>query len=606
MEPFLRVLSGDDAGLEMNIRSDELIAGRDPTSGLVIKDPNFSRRHFRILREDLDWFIEDLRSHNGTRLNGNRITVREKLGDGDRLAAGDTEIAFLLNPNTEIVSRILLDDSPLTPPDTFTFEPTTVQSAALVKLLRSLRKTRNANDIQDRCLSAIFEMTPADRAAILFRAADGETFLDCSGRDRRNTRKDIRVSQTIVNRVMDDGAVMATNDLHAAGIDSVESLRTAKVRAFICIPVDIQNGPAGAIYADTADPAGRFDKTHIELLMSIAAIAGLALENALYVRTLEIESEDLKEQLQIEHEMIGNSPATAAVIELIAQCGPTLATVLVEGESGTGKELVARALHRNSRRAKGPFVAINCAALPADLIESELFGYEKGAFSGAIAQKPGKIELASGGTLFLDEIGEMPMSLQAKLLRVIQERECERLGGTKPIKVDIRIVVATNRNLAAEVAKGTFRQDLFHRISVIPIKVPALAERPTDIPLLVTHFLRKFRKQVRRGPRRVHPDAMTVLQNYPWPGNIRELQNLIERLVILCRNEEIQAEDLPQQLREAKPKNLEEMMYRQERDHVWNTYLANNKDKDATAKALGYERKSLTKLFQRLNLTLDP
>jgi transcriptional regulator with GAF, ATPase, and Fis domain len=255
--------------------------------------------------------------------------------------------------------------------------------------------------------------------------------------------------------------------------------------------------------------------------------------------------------------IIGQSPALQEVFKILAKVAPTDATVLVTGESGTGKELLVRALHKNSPREDKPFVPINCGAIPKELLESELFGHEKGAFTHAIRSRAGRFELANGGTIFLDEIGEMDLSLQVKILRVIQEKEFERVGGTKTQKVDVRIVAATNRDLEKEVAKGTFREDLFYRLNVIPINLPPLRERGEDILILAEYFLEKFCAQKGRKNMSISPAAQELLLNYEWPGNVRELENFMERMTILCENTEIQPEDLPEKIlknTELKPK----------------------------------------------------
>jgi transcriptional regulator with GAF, ATPase, and Fis domain len=231
----------------------------------------------------------------------------------------------------------------------------------------------------------------------------------------------------------------------------------------------------------------------------------------------------------------------------------TPSTVLISGESGTGKELIARALHENSSRHAGPFIKINCAAIPKTLMESELFGYDKGAFTGAVGAKPGRFELAHGGTLFLDEIGEIPIEMQVKLLRVLQESEFERVGGIKTIKVDVRLVTATNRDLLAEVGAGAFREDLFYRLNVVPIHIPPLRERREDIPLLADHFIAKFNDRLKKEIAAITPEAVERLVAYQWPGNIRELENLMERTVLFCEGPEIRVSDLPPELAGAAP-----------------------------------------------------
>jgi len=246
--------------------------------------------------------------------------------------------------------------------------------------------------------------------------------------------------------------------------------------------------------------------------------------------------------------LVGESPAIRQVYGVIEKVADTPSTVLITGESGTGKELIARALHENSSRRTGPFIKINCAAIPKTLMESELFGYEKGAFTGAVGAKPGRFELAHGGTLFLDEIGEIPVEMQVKLLRVLQESEFERVGGIKTIKVDVRLVAATNRDLHAEVAAGAFREDLYYRLNVVPIHLPPLRERRQDIPMLVDHFIAKFNDRLKKQVSGIEPEGMDRLVSYHWPGNIRELENVIERTMLFCDGPVIRALDLPGEL----------------------------------------------------------
>ncbi|HTB73136.1 MAG TPA: sigma-54 dependent transcriptional regulator [Polyangiaceae bacterium] len=247
--------------------------------------------------------------------------------------------------------------------------------------------------------------------------------------------------------------------------------------------------------------------------------------------------------------IIGSSQGIAELYAILERVADTPTTVLITGESGTGKELVARALHEHSSRKDKPFIKVNCAAIPKELIESELFGYERGAFTGAVASKPGRFELANGGTLFLDEIGEIPIEMQVKLLRALQESEFERVGGIKTIRVDVRLVAATNRDLKKLIAAGSFREDLFYRLNVVPIRLPALRERTGDIPLLAEHFLTKFNERLRKKVEGLDADATEVLVQYPWPGNIRELENVIERAVLFCDESKLHAKDLPPDVR---------------------------------------------------------
>ncbi|HUJ25220.1 MAG TPA: sigma-54 dependent transcriptional regulator, partial [Myxococcales bacterium] len=278
------------------------------------------------------------------------------------------------------------------------------------------------------------------------------------------------------------------------------------------------------------------------------------IEKALAKRKLEREAVTLRERVRERYKlsgMVGDAPELQAVFEMVKKAAPTKATVLILGESGTGKELVAQALHEESPRRDKPFIKVSCAALTETLLESELFGHERGSFTGAAGRKEGRFELADGGTLFLDEIGEIPPSTQVKLLRVLQQREFERVGGTETIKVDVRLIAATNRDLQAEVAAGRFRDELFYRLNVVTVTMPPLRRRKGDIPALVSHFIEKYAKTYNKQVRSLGPGTLNALLAHDWPGNVRELENAIERAIVLCTNGELTLNDLPPPLRNA-------------------------------------------------------
>ncbi len=310
------------------------------------------------------------------------------------------------------------------------------------------------------------------------------------------------------------------------------------------LPVIVISGHGTVETAVKAIKLGAFD--FLEKPLSYDRVV-VTVANALKFRALREENITLKRHLTGPG-ITGQSQAVLELREAIERVAQTDATVLITGESGVGKEVAARMIHTLSRRAEKPFVAVNCAAIPEDLIESELFGHEKGAFTGAVSSKKGKFDLADGGTIFLDEIGDMSLSAQAKVLRVLQEKCFERVGGTKTISVDVRVIAATNKNLTEEIKKGRFREDLYYRLNVIPIHIPPLRERPEDIPLLVEEFLDEFARHSGLGRKKITPEAMEALKRYPWPGNIRELRNLIERLVILSKRDTISLEDLPPEI----------------------------------------------------------
>ena len=364
----------------------------------------------------------------------------------------------------------------------------------------------------------------------------------------------MRVSRTITRQVMQQGvAILGADVPGSGGLSGVESLVTFQVRSLLCVPLTVFQKVIGCIYLDTTSPATRFDREHLELVASIAGISAVALENSRRLLWLEQENLRLAAEINLQHNMVGESAAMKEVYRFLSRVAPTEATVLIGGESGTGKELVARAIHRNSPRASRPFVAINCAAIPEGLLESELFGYEEAHLPAPSGQKKGRLEMAEGGVVFLDEIGELAPALQVKLLRVLQEREFERLGGSRPISVDIRLIAATNKDLAAAVKARTFREDLYYRLNVVSLVVPPLRERVEDIPILAEYFVSKFAAKCKVKAKKISPEAMAGLMNYDWPGNVRELENAIERALVLGVSETIRPEDLPESVLEKDP-----------------------------------------------------
>jgi Nif-specific regulatory protein len=335
---------------------------------------------------------------------------------------------------------------------------------------------------------------------------------------------------------MSHAASAAASGAPAAGAGSI-----------LCAPLIVRDRALGALYF-SANNADAFGADDLEFATAVANLAAVALDNVRYVAWLDRERSRLQDDLEQDQNLIGHSAAMRRIFTVVAKVAQAHANVLITGETGTGKELVARAIHFNGTRAKRPFVAINCAALTESLLESELFGHERGAFTGAVTQKKGKLEVADGGTVFLDEIGELAPALQSKLLRALELGEFERVGGTRPVRVDIRLIAATNRNLAEEIQDGRFRADLYHRLNVVNIHLPPLRERREDIATLAGHFVERFGRKPGRALRGIAPDALKYLVEYDWPGNVRELENTIERAVVLGVSEYIVADDLPESL----------------------------------------------------------
>ncbi|MBI5379028.1 MAG: nif-specific transcriptional activator NifA [Nitrospirae bacterium] len=379
-----------------------------------------------------------------------------------------------------------------------------------------------------------------------------EAALDLSEEERRRIR--YRVGEGITGKVLATGLPMVIPDVGSEPLflDKTHRRPEMKVKhiAFVAVPIRRGRETLGVMSIDRSPREGMF--SYEEDLRFLSMVANLIGQTVALHRQITKEREDLleeqsrlKNQLHRAHKLdniVGQSKVMHSIFEAVKRVAPSRATVLLRGESGTGKELIARAIHYNSPRADGPFIALNCAALPETLLEAELFGYEKGAFTGATGEKKGRFELAHGGTLFLDEIGDMPLSFQAKLLRVLQEKRFERLGGTRTLKVDVRLIAATNRNLEEAVSKGAFRSDLYFRVNVVTLYLPPLRERREDIPPLAQHILKRVNQEYGRSCR-LTTNALEVLMRCAWPGNVRELENCLERVVVMQKENAIAGQD---------------------------------------------------------------
>ena len=404
---------------------------------------------------------------------------------------------------------------------------------------------------------------------------------------------------------------LVVTDFKLPGMSGLEFLQTVK-RMNAGLPVIIMTAYGTVESAVEAMKVGASD--YVLKPFSLAELV-LVIRKELDAHRLRVENRDLREALKQRYEyknIVANSVKMQAVLAMIERVAPTNSTVLLGGESGVGKDLIARAIHEHSNRASGPFVKINSTAIPENLLESELFGYEKGAFSGATSSKPGKFELADKGTLFLDEIGDVPAATQVKLLRVLQEREFERLGGTKTLKVDVRLVAATNRDLRAALEEGTFREDLYYRLNVVAIDIPPLRDHKEDIPALVSFFLSKFARGSGQPPKTVTPAAMNILMGFHWPGNVRELENIIERAVTLSAGPTIDVADIHLDVPAARPGGVATpslppgMTLDQWEDEIIREALRQaNGNKSAAARALGLSRNALRYRLDKMGVP-DP
>ena len=409
--------------------------------------------------------------------------------------------------------------------------------ASLIQHLYASHGGLAQQPLQSTLFDLLFDLVPAERGAMLLLAGTSGTRASCWSVDRVNEGAPVGVEDSLIRHI----------EQHRSPITRY------KTSSVLAVPLVLGETVLGLIYLSTEDLSRRYSEQELQVMTAVAEIAALAVKHAHDLEVMEVlqmENERLRAALHIEHSMVGESPRMQQLYKYIARVARGGSTVLIRGESGTGKELVARAIHQNSPRAERPFVAINCAALTETLLESELFGHEKGSFTGATAQKKGKLEVADTGTVFLDEIGELAQGLQAKLLRVLQEQEFERVGGTRSIKIDVRVIAATNRDLEEAIKEGKFRQDLYYRLNVVKLEVPPLRERREDIPVLASYFAREMGRTRGRQVRGISREAIQYLWKYDWPGNVRELENAIERAVVLGSSEMIEPDDLPESVLE--------------------------------------------------------
>jgi transcriptional regulator with GAF, ATPase, and Fis domain len=573
VNPRLAAISGPLRDSVFPLKEASLSIGCEPSNNLALDDALISPQHCVIALEDGQCAIRDLNTTTGTFVNGLPVLERS-LAHGDQIAVGGSVFVFLCEEEqaTAQASPVELDETPqisgatkrlrredvrYLQPEALAALPPTERVArdlqTLLKISTTIGSIHNVESLQWQLLGMIFDVVPAERGAILV-GSDPEDFTSMVAWDRvEGPQHSVHVDRSVAQQAFSERVGLLSNEPPQKATGSARSTKGQTVHSLICVPLVHMDKPVGLIYLDTIHPTIRFTEDDLHLVTGIAGVAAMAIESARQLEWLGRENRRLRLESNLDHDMVGESPRMREVYQLIERVAPTDSTVLIRGDSGTGKELAARAIHRNSPRRDRPFVAINCAALTETLLESELFGHERGAFTGAVAQKRGQFEMANGGTIFLDEMGELSPALQSKLLRVLQERDCMRVGGTRSVPLNIRVIAATNRDLQKAVQEGTFRQDLYYRLNVVCLTMPPLREHKEDIPFLANHFVAKYSERCNRKVQGVSPEAQPVLLEYDWPGNIRELENAIERAVALGCSEMILLEDLPETLLETSP-----------------------------------------------------
>ena len=672
MTAYLVIREGSEwADVFRLVDGESVTVGRAPTNTIVVKDERCSRDHAEIFQVQSQWTLRDLDSRNGTQIDGQPIKADFQLTPGDIIRIGNSHLAFVDNlshafPNSNTVLRssrkvdpgndtnsLVLDE------DDSVFEPIEptqithrrekskflteggeeeVASAVVPKVGRAatklcrlafeLAKTTDVVSLANTSLAALFESIPVDAGGMLLRGRDANGVRTLDTLEVIVSRTDTphryhRVSQFLAATVMREGqGVLARNVMDDSQLSARDSSGDILATSVLCAPIRDEGRVLGVLHLYSTDAAKPVDPDDLEFTLAVADTVSMTLQNldrrqelAENLNLVRDENVQLREQLGVQSEIVGGSQAMARVDQQIARAAPSRATVLIRGESGVGKELVARAVHFSSPRHKGPFVCLNCAALSETLLESELFGHERGAFTGATHRKMGKFEQASKGTLMLDEIGEMSPTIQAKFLRVLEGHPFERVGGSEAIATDVRVIAATNRDLEKEVGEGRFRRDLYFRLHVLEIVVPPLRKRPEDVPELAQYFLDRFNAETGRKIKGFSPRALEELLQYRWPGNVREVKNVIERAVVLALGEYIDHDDLVlSTLKTAgdtdvgptgstgpgsfEPCSLAEV----EEQHVLATLQSTSWNKSKAALILGIERSTLDRKIHRYDL----
>jgi len=566
LAPRITVISGPWKNTSFPVAA-TLSIGSDSSNGVRLEDPAVAPQHCNITESSDGFTLLDLDSPSGTYVNG--IPVSERvLAFGDQISIGDSSFLFLPEANAAPESSsVQLDDhgalslcaQQLKPDDLLYLQPESLAAlppavrlartlATLLKISAAIGSMRDIDALQWQLLAMLFDVIPAERGAILLLDPSTGEFSAPVAWDRAaGPDHPVHLSRNLAQRVVEDRVAVLDYEVPPSAPTSADA-PPASGLSLLCVPLTTPTKSLGLIYLDTRNPSTRFSNDDLHLLSGIAGLASIAIENARQFESLGTENQRLRAEFQLQHDMIGRGARMRQVYQFIERVAPSDSTVLILGESGTGKELASRAIHLNSPRKSRPFVALNCAALTETLLESELFGHERGAFTSAVSQKKGLLEVAEGGTVFLDEVAELPPTLQAKLLRVLQEREFVRLGGTSSIKLNVRFIAATNKDLQKAVTDEKFRLDLFYRLNVVSITMPALREHPEDIPLLADHFVARYAARSNRKVRGLSPAARACLAQYDWPGNIRELENAIERAIVIGDSDLILPEDLPDAL----------------------------------------------------------
>jgi transcriptional regulator with GAF, ATPase, and Fis domain len=562
--------------------------GRKRGNDVVLEDPTMAPTHANVIRKGGQFTVSLTDRKSEMFINGKRARTA-LLKEGDAIQMG---VWRLIYSESEPAKPPTADDGQL-PLDTM---------SALVDLSQEMMRDTSPDRLFAALLAGLVDLTRAEKGFVIVMK-DGERHLASSHNVEKEKLDLSRVSDSIIRQVVEHRQPLIVSDaVRDSRFGRAQSVVDLRLSSVMCVPLIYRNDLLGLIYLGNDSITDLFTTRDLSLLKVYSSQASLILYHALMLNQLRLDNRNLRTALQksSQGEMLGTCEPMKRMFHILKRAAPTDLSLLVLGETGTGKELVAREAHRLSPRKDEPFIAINCGAIPENLLESELFGHKRGAFTGAVSDKVGKVEAANGGTLFLDEIGEMPMNLQVKLLRVLQERVIERVGELRPRPIDVRVVAATNKNLEQLISGGGFREDLFYRLNEISLQLPPLRDRGDDIKLLARYFLSRFREQYGSKANGFTNQALLSLTNFGWPGNVRELENRVKKAVIMSDRALLNPEDLGMQgskKREIQP--LTDAQDQFKRDYIRQVLELNNWNKAQTARDLGIDARTVFRYIEK-------
>lgn len=591
--PSLRWLVKTGKPKVFSIFKNATTVGHASGNDVELSAEGVARHHAQLVFDGRDFTLSEIDEQAEILINGKKKR-RSRIEHQDRIQLGEAELVFSI-----------FDEVSSAPAEQVGSPASEVSGLSkLQEFSERLMQIKAVPELLDALLDAVVEISHADKGFLVWIENGEPKVVAARNLQKESLPAGVRhLSDSIIASVIENKRPIIVSDaLHDTQFSSSESVMNLKLSSVMCAPLIAQGQLLGVLYVGNDRVVRLFEESSLEVFRIFAAQASLILQNALLLNQVQADRDELRSRLTPASfgEIIGHAAGLLEVLRQVDKVANTDVSVIITGETGTGKELIARQIHRASPRAKGPFVVVNCGAIPENLMESEIFGHVRGAFTGAIATREGKFQAANGGTLFLDEIGELPLSLQVKLLRALQERVVTKVGDTKPEKVDIRVLAATHRNLAEEIRKGTFREDLYYRLNVVNLHLPSLRERGDDVLILAKAFVQRYAEELGSKVKGFTPNAVIAMKKYDWPGNIRQLENRVKKALVLCERTLIGPEDLDLFAEVLTPiLPLAEAKEDFQRRYILEVLERNHGNRTKTARDLGVDPRTIFRYLER-------